>query len=350
LAAMLAGLNADVIGLIEVEKGTQATPDAAVNELISKLNTLGAGTYAAVPTPAAVYDPVNPVGADTDIKSVIIYRPSNVSLVGSSLTDTAAPRGTYSRAPIAQTFQAKSNGSIFTVVVNHLRSKACSSGTTGEDGDQSTGQGCFNARRRLQAQPLVNFINTTLVPIDPDVIAVGDFNSYLQEDPIDVLRAAGLTDVLTSAVGQYSFTFQGEVGRLDHAFATASFVSQITGGTIWHVNSDEPEVFDYNTESKPDDRYAPTPFRSADHDPALIGLNLACPTIAIGPDTLPNGATGAVYNQTVSATGGLSPYNFSVTGGSLPDGLSLSSSGSISGTPTTTGTSNFTITVAAGGA
>src|SRR5262249_29127300 len=85
LAAMLAGLNADVIGLAEVEKGTQATPDAAVNELISRLNTLGVGTYAAVPTPAAVYDSVNPVGTDTDIKSVIIYRPANLSLVGSSL-------------------------------------------------------------------------------------------------------------------------------------------------------------------------------------------------------------------------------------------------------------------------
>src|SRR5262249_28020483 len=153
-----------------------------------------------------------------------------------------------------------------------------------------------------------------------------------------------------SGVGQYSFTFQGEAGRLDHAFATASFNSQITGGTIWHVNSDEPDVFDYNTENKPDDRYAATPFRSADHDPILIGLNFACPSIAIGPDTLPNGATGAVYNQSVSATGGLSPYSFSVTAGALPDGLTLSPSGSISGTPTMTGTSNFTITATAGGA
>ncbi|MGH9844699.1 MAG: ExeM/NucH family extracellular endonuclease, partial [Blastocatellia bacterium] len=346
LAAMLAGLNADVIGLIEIEKGTAATPDAAINELIAKLNTLGVGTYAVVPTPAAVYDAVNPVGTDTDIKSGIIYRTGTVTAAGASLTDTAAAAGAYSRAPIVQTFQSKANGSKFTVVVNHLRSKSCSGGS-GEDADQSTGQGCFNARRRLQAQALVSFINSTLVPVDPNVLVVGDLNAYTQEDPIDVLRAAGLADLLSA--GQYSFTFQSQVGRLDHAFATASFAPQITGATVWHINADEPDVFDYNTESKTDDRYAASPFRSADHDPVLVGLNLACPAVAIDPATLPNGTAGAIYNQTVSAAGGVSSYSFSVTAGGLPDGLSLSLSGSISGVPTRTGTFNFTITATGGG-
>jgi len=351
LAAAIAGLNADVVGLIELEKGTAITPDAAVNELLSKLNTLGVGTYAAVPTPAAVYDPTNPVGTDTEIKSGMIYRTSTVTAVGNSLTDTAAALGTYSRAPIAQTFQSNANGAKFTVVVNHFRSKSCA-GASGADQDQGDGQSCFNARRRSQAQALVSFINNTLVPIDPDVAAIGDFNAYGQEDPIDVLRAAGLTDQIgqfVSAASRYSFTFQCQVGQLDHALTTASFNSQITGATVWHINADEPEVFDYNTENKPDDRYAATPFRSADHDPVLIGLSLACPQITIEPVTLPSGTTTAFYFQALTATGGTAPYSFVVNSGSLPGGVFLRGDGLISGQPIAVGTFNFTVTVTGAG-
>ncbi|MBI5044012.1 MAG: PQQ-dependent sugar dehydrogenase [Nitrospirae bacterium] len=62
--------------------------------------------------------------------------------------------------------------------------------------------------------------------------------------------------------------------------------------------------------------------------------------------TLPNGTVGASYNQTIQATGGVQPYTWSLTNGSLPNGLTLSSStGNISGTPTAQGTSTFTIQV-----
>ncbi|HMX27508.1 MAG TPA: ExeM/NucH family extracellular endonuclease, partial [Blastocatellia bacterium] len=298
VAAALAGLNADVIGLIELEKGTQAVPDAAVNDIISALNTLGVGTYAAVSTPTAVY--TVPVGTDTDIKSGIIYRTSAVTTVGASFTDTTAPVGTYSRAPIAQTFQQTSNGEKFTFVVNHFRSKGCSGGS-GLDADQGDGQACFNDRRRNQAQSVVAFVNSTILPIDPDVLVVGDLNAYGQEDPVDVFRAAGYSDVVgqyVSLADQYSFTFSGEIGRLDHAFATGNLANQITGGTIWHINADEPAAFDYNTENKPDDRYAPTPYASADHNPVLVGIALSsapCPTITVTPSSVPAGTAGAAY-------------------------------------------------------
>jgi len=62
--------------------------------------------------------------------------------------------------------------------------------------------------------------------------------------------------------------------------------------------------------------------------------------------SLPDGTVSSAYNQTVSATGGTTPYTWSISGGTLPAGLSLnSSSGVISGTPTATGTSNFTVMV-----
>jgi hypothetical protein len=68
-----------------------------------------------------------------------------------------------------------------------------------------------------------------------------------------------------------------------------------------------------------------------------------CPTITISPATLPNGTTGVAYSQTITASGGTAPYTFSVISGSLPPGLTLSSSGLLSGTPTTVGSSGFTV-------
>ena len=74
-------------------------------------------------------------------------------------------------------------------------------------------------------------------------------------------------------------------------------------------------------------------------------VNISCAVIAISPATLPNGQAGIGYSQTVSASGGTAPYNYTVTAGSLPPGLSLNAStGVLSGTPVTPGAYNFTIT------
>ncbi|MBT9549783.1 MAG: putative Ig domain-containing protein [Hydrogenophaga sp.] len=66
--------------------------------------------------------------------------------------------------------------------------------------------------------------------------------------------------------------------------------------------------------------------------------------VVVSPGTLPNGAVTAAYSQTLSASGGVSPYSFAVTAGALPAGLSLSSGGGLSGTPTAGGSFNFTVT------
>ena len=62
--------------------------------------------------------------------------------------------------------------------------------------------------------------------------------------------------------------------------------------------------------------------------------------------TLPAGKAGHVYNQTLAATGGTTPYTWSLVSGTLPSGLTLGSGGVISGTPSSPGTNNFTIGVA----
>lgn len=68
-----------------------------------------------------------------------------------------------------------------------------------------------------------------------------------------------------------------------------------------------------------------------------------CAVIGLSPPTLPNLTQGVPATLTLTATGGTAPYAFTVTTGSLPAGLSLSSAGVLSGTPTTAGSSTFTV-------
>ena len=67
-------------------------------------------------------------------------------------------------------------------------------------------------------------------------------------------------------------------------------------------------------------------------------------TITLSPTSLPAGTVGTAYNQTITASGGGSPYTYATTSGTLPTGLTLSSGGVLSGTPSAAGTYSFTIT------
>jgi uncharacterized protein YhjY with autotransporter beta-barrel domain len=73
-------------------------------------------------------------------------------------------------------------------------------------------------------------------------------------------------------------------------------------------------------------------------------IDVPAPTIAVDPATLPDTTAGLTYSQTITATGGVGPYTFAVTAGALPNGLNLTNVGALSGTTTTSGTFNFTVT------
>lgn len=70
-----------------------------------------------------------------------------------------------------------------------------------------------------------------------------------------------------------------------------------------------------------------------------------CPVLSVNPTTLPGGTAGTAYSQSLSQTGALGAPGYAITAGALPPGLTLSAGGTISGTPTATGTFNFTATV-----
>jgi hypothetical protein len=82
---------------------------------------------------------------------------------------------------------------------------------------------------------------------------------------------------------------------------------------------------------------------------ALITVSVTPLPLSITTSSLSNGEVGVTYSAAVTASGGSGGYSWSVTSGSLPAGLALSSGGTISGTPTAAGTSTFTVQVASGG-
>ncbi len=278
IISALVAIDADVVGLMELEN--DAPPHSALEDLVAGLNAATApGTYGFVDTGI--------VGTD-QIKVGIIYQPGRVTPVGPHKILTSAIDPLFddsrNRPVVTQTFAENANGATFTVAVNHLKSKgsACGSG----DDDTTTGQGNCNQTRVRAATALVNWLATDPTNSgDGDFLIIGDLNAYAQEDPITSIKNAGYTNLIESFLGgsAYSFTFDGQSGYLDHALASSSLVPQVTGVTEWHINADEPSVLDYNTEFKPQDLYTPTAYRSADHDPVIVGLDLnAPPTVSAG--------------------------------------------------------------------
>ena len=283
IVAALTAIDADVVGLIEIENNVD---DDAVIDLVASLNAVnGPGTYAAVTT--------GTIGTDA-IKVAMIFQPGSVSPVGpyAVLDSSVDPRfiDTKSRPVLAQGF-ADASGSVFTVAVNHLKSKGSSCNDVG-DPDLGDGSGNCNATRTAAAEALVDWLaGDPTGSGDSDTLIIGDLNSYEKEDPIDAILAgaddiAGTADDHTDLVdrfqgdGAYSYVFDGQIGYLDHALASADLLDQVAGVTVWHINADEVDLIDYDTSFKQpaqDAIYAPDPYRSSDHDPVVIGLQLDTP-------------------------------------------------------------------------
>jgi predicted extracellular nuclease/2',3'-cyclic-nucleotide 2'-phosphodiesterase (5'-nucleotidase family) len=278
LLAALNDLDADVLGLVELENTTGADPlGDATNGIVPGLNALGAGTYAAVgPTV---------VGSDA-IKVGLVYRPAKVTPVGLTevidSTDDASFRDDLNRPVLVQTFEEKATGERFTVAVHHLKSKGSSCAGDPNLGD---GQGDCN-RTRTEAAQAVARVLARLVEegkVDPDLLIIGDLNAYAKEDPVRAFEAAGYVNLIERFGGPsaYSYVFDGQWGYLDHALASDSLASQVVGAAEWHINADEPSVLDYNTEFKSlgqvGSLYAPDQFRTSDHDPVIVGLELNDP-------------------------------------------------------------------------
>jgi uncharacterized protein len=275
IIAAITELDADVVGLIEIENN-----QAAIEDLLEGLNEAeGAGTYEFIDTGV--------VGTD-QIRVAFVYQPARVTPLGefAILDSSVDPRfiDTLNRPALAQTFQSNESGGIFTGVVNHLKSKGSDCNHVG-DPDTGDGAGNCNLTRTAAAEALVDWLATDPTGSgDDDFLIIGDLNSYDKEDPIDALLAGGYRDLVREFKGEfaYSYVFDGQLGYLDHALAGSGLVDQVTGATEWHINADEPDILDYLTGFKQpaqDALFEPNAFRSSDHDAVIVGLD-ACDEIA----------------------------------------------------------------------
>jgi 5'-nucleotidase len=269
IVAAINALDADIVALMEIENsvklGEQA--DEALSNLVDALNAASApGTWSWVPTPAALLDP-----ATTDfITNAIIYKTAIATPIGDSFADVDETVWDIAREPIAQTFEV--DGKALTVVANHFKSKSPPA-VTPVPAEPADLQGFFNAERVEQATSLLDFTNT--IAADPakgsDIVLLGDFNSYHEEDPSQVLTAAGYVDLVPDQTDEYTYTFDGELGSLDHAYVSPSLAPFVTGTDVWTINS--PEWSDRGYEFGAAE--AGTPFRSSDHDPIKVGISSA---------------------------------------------------------------------------
>ncbi|MEM1260972.1 MAG: ExeM/NucH family extracellular endonuclease [Pseudomonadota bacterium] len=270
IVTALLGLDADIVGLIELENNVSQS----LQDLVAAINAAAGG---------AVYDFVDTgtIGGDA-IKNGFIYKPSTVQLAGpfAILDSTVDPTfiDTKNRPVLAQTFVELASGEAVTVAVNHLKSKDSACDDVG-DPNANDGQGNCNGTRTSAAVAMANWLAAGPTGSgDPDVLIIGDLNAYLLEDPISALEDAGYENLLKTFIGPraYGFVFDGQAGVLDHALANAALAPQVTGVTEWHINADEADAIDYNLNfgRNPAIFDGTIAFRASDHDPVLVGLDL----------------------------------------------------------------------------
>lgn len=277
IIAAITAMRADVVGLIEIENDGYGA-DSAIADLVDGLNEAApAGTRYAF-----VHPGVAAIGTD-QIAVGFAYRVETVEPLGSAaiLDSSVDPlfNDQRNRPALAQTFREIANGERFTAVINHFKSKG-SACTAEGDPDTGDGQGNCNITRTNAATALAGWLATDPTGSqDPDVLILGDLNSYAMEDPIAVLAGAGYHNL--EGPDAVSYSFGGQWGTLDYALANAALAAQVTGAAPWAINADEPIALDYNSNFKSPAQqsslYNADPYRSSDHDPVVVELALYTP-------------------------------------------------------------------------
>ena len=257
LLPALIGLDADIVGLVEMENDR-----AALADLVTRLNDrLGEERYRAA---AATPD----TGSDA-IKVSLIYRADRVEKLGAPRRDLDPQ---HHRPPLKAAFRAREGGRPFGVAVVHHKAKVgCP-----ESGDVDRGQGCWNLRRTAQSEALVQGLADWRKQRGDDlpVLIVGDVNAYGGEDPVRAFLKGGKRDLLVAhqpPEQRYTYVFRGESGYLDHALAPPPLAERVDAAGTWAINADEPRLLEYDARGIAD-RFSPGPWRSSDHDPVWVDL------------------------------------------------------------------------------
>ncbi len=270
LVSALAAMDADIIGLLELENNGYDN-GSAIATLVAALNDV-------VSQPYAIVNTAQTPGTDA-IKVGLIYRPTAVSQSGTAATLTTEPFTRLNRAPVAQSFKHLASGKNLTVAVNHFKSK----GSCPRDNqphlqrqaDQNDGQGCWNAARVEASNALAAWLATNPTgTASPYQMIVGDLNAYRMEDPVRALEQADWYYLHDAKNPGFSYAYRGRSGSLDHALASPQLARYLSTLEHWSINADEPVLLDYSSRYKSAEAqqrlYGATPYRSSDHDPVVV--------------------------------------------------------------------------------
>ncbi|MDM5140563.1 ExeM/NucH family extracellular endonuclease [Aeromonas bestiarum] len=325
IVSAITRLNADVVGLMEIENNGYGDNSAIAN-LVAALNAAQpdeADHYRWIASPDG-----QPIGTDA-ITVGLIYRPASVTPQGAAslivLPVQQAEALDASGKPVAikqgmresllQQFSSPKGDAPLTLVVNHLKSKGSACFEDYPDyatGDPLDGQGHCNALRVSAAKVL----GESLKALGGDLLLIGDMNAYGMEDPIRVLTsydpAAQPRQIMSasfttlagqpyeesgSALGKgygfvnlntrfhgtdtYSYSYEGELGNLDHALASPSLAAKVIGIEDWHINSAESNFFEYGSKYTGQLAKSDGPFSASDHDPVLVAIQYPLPPAGV---------------------------------------------------------------------
>lgn len=280
-------LDTSVVSLMEIENSAAFGKDRddALATLVKRLNeAAGTQKWDFVESPSAV-----PSDEDV-IRTALIYQPAEVAPQNESTILDDQDAFSNAREPLSQAFAPKDDSGevekdkTFVTITNHFKSKGSGSGPGNED--SGDGQGASNADRVKQAEALVGFAGDQQEATSSDLVyLLGDFNSYTQEDPMQVFYEAGYKDIAAEKTDESTYVYGSRTGSLDHVLALdasdeahgagtdATAFDSVTGADVWNINSVESLALEYSRFNyNIADLYAPDQFRASDHDPVVVGL------------------------------------------------------------------------------
>jgi len=244
----LRAMRPDIVALCEIQVGNKAP-----QMLIEALNKKGA-QYAYVAMPQADKDRIG---------GCFLYRTDRVRPYEQPMSAYRDTTAHYYGRMFAMAFEEIASGERLIVSVNHLKSKR--PGRTQYD---------THLKRMDNTDSLLLMLPKAVETFgDADVLLLGDYNCYTQEQPIQTIVRAGYEDQLMRfCPDNYSYVYKGEMGYLDRCFASPSMATQIVHVQPWHVNADwyyQHGAFKMKDKSL---------HRYADHDPIVVDVSLT-PTL-----------------------------------------------------------------------
>jgi len=313
IVAAIVDLNADVVGLMEIENDG-FEDESAIAALVNAINAELADTeqYYFISTTDGTE-----IGTDA-ITVGILYRASVVAplddahVIDMPIQQIDETRVAQMRPSLIQSFTHLESEKTFAVAVNHFKSKGseCAEDLSEQVSAQDAIQGSCNALRVSAAVTLGEALLDETLP--ERILVLGDMNAYSAEDPIALLtdytaESRGYTIVTAANTGMdegaavevegnfgyhnlaeiydeegYSYWYYGteQVGSLDHVLASDTMLADAVDGAHWNINSPEVYQLQYDqalTYYADEDGYAFTgigPYRSSDHDPFIATFNL----------------------------------------------------------------------------